>query len=231
MSEDKVQAEIVPPAFSDPTWSDFVIGQLTADEVIEGFPKTDGLRRLVEKYVGEIVEMNSSIVQAPNSGNNDRAVITVQICVRKQNGDISRFSGAADACTRNSDPPYNMYPTSIAETRAYGRAFRNALRIKTAVAEELSKNADYAAETADSELKISGPQIRGIEHQCKLLDMNVEHFVNSGEVKYSSIKQVPLNKATLMMRTLNQYQNGERKDIPDAYKGFVKDWRTTFLGD
>ena len=227
MSDEKVE---VQPKFTDPTWSDWVQAQLASDELIDGAPKTDGLRRLVEKYIGDIVEMDSVIVQPPNPTNHERAVVSVTITINCQDERQLRFSGSADACTRNSDPPYNMYPTAIAETRAYGRAFRNALRIRNAVAEELSNNASYAAENVDSDMKISSPQINGISNLCKMLDIGVEKFVNGGEIKYKNIKEVPLNKATLMMRTLNQYQNGERESVPDTFKGFDKDWRNTFLG-
>jgi hypothetical protein len=228
MAENK---EETIPSLTDPTWSDYVLGQLATDELIEGNPKTDGLRRLVEKFIGEIDSMETTIVQAPNSGNLDRAVVTARIVLRNKDGHVKTFTGSADACTRNSDPPYNMYPTSIAETRAYGRAFRHALRIRTAAAEELSNNATYAAESTDSGIKITGVQIKGLANLCSITDINLEKFVNMGEIKYKNLKEVPLNSATLMMQTLNEFQNGERKNVPEAIKGYDKNWRTSFLGD
>ncbi len=229
MSEEK--KEIVVPTFKDHTWSDWVLSQLKEDELIDGAPKTDGLRRLVEAYVGDIVQMDTNVIQAPNNDNMNTAVVTVRVIIEKEPGTQRIFSGSADASTRNSDPPYNQYPTAIAETRAYGRAFRNALRIRTAVAEEISKNAEYASETDDGGKKITSPQISGINNLCKMLNINVEKFINSGELKYRSIKEVPLNKATLIMKTLNEYQNQKRETIPETFTGYDKDWRTSFMGE
>jgi hypothetical protein len=228
MSEEKKEEFV--PTFKDAKWSDWVLSKLESDELIDGAPKTDGLRRLVEAYVGEIVDMKSVIVQPPNNENFNTAVVTVRVHILKD-GDVKSFSGSADASTRNSDPPYNQYPTAIAETRAYGRAFRNILRIRTAVAEELSKNAEYVSETSDSDRKITGPQIKGIDNLCKLLDINVETFINSGELKYKSIKEVPLNKGTLIMKTLNEYQNNSRNKIPETFLGYKKEWRDSFMGE
>ncbi len=221
------------PSLHDPEWSDWVLGQLAEDELINGSPKTDGLRRLLEKYVGEIVDVTTHVMQCPNVENLGRAVVVAKITIDKKDetGLIRsvRFSGSADVCARNCDAPYNQYPVATAETRALGRAYRQALRVRKAAAEELSENAEYAAESPEDNMKITDAQINGIESLCKRLNINLQALVNAGTTEYPKITEVSLSKATNMIKLLGDYQRNN-KEIPEKFQGYDKSWRSTFGG-
>ena len=220
------------PTFTDPEWSDYVLSHLTEDEKYDGHPKTDGVRRLVEKFIGPITNVDTRVVQCPATDNHNRAVVNCSVTLNPgamtANGDYWTYCGSADADLRNTDAPFNQFPTAIAETRAFGRALRQALRIKTAVAEELSENAVAIAEQEDEQIKISDAQIKVLGTMCKKLDINLEKFVNGGVLKYDTIRAVSRNKARVMMKTLNEYSNASRKEIPEQFKGFDKNWETSF---
>lgn len=221
--------EEVVPSFTDVAWNDFIMSQFDASEMIDGNPTIGGLRRLVEKYVGEITGVHIDICQSPCSANLNRAVATAKISIRKENGDFRQYCGAGDSCVQNTDPPYNQFPTSMAESRALIRAYKTALRFTKPTSEELSKNAEAAADFVDNDTKVTDNQIKAIEVLARKININIEKFVNAGELKYKSIKELPRNKATLVMKTLGEYQNGA-KEVKQEYVGFDMNWQATFGG-
>ena len=229
MAEEVIQTA---PTYKDAHWTEYLLSKLDPDELVEGkFPKVDSLRRLVENYIGEISNVNTSVIQSPNDANGKTAVVLVNIGIQKLGGGYRTYSGCADASIRNCDPPFNQFPTAMAETRAFGRACRQALRITTVAAEEVSKNAEETVDIPENDVPITDHQIKGIEKLSKDLDINLEQFVNAGEYQYVSIKQVTRNKGTAIMKTLNEFKNGKRKEVPEKLRGFIKDWRNTFASE
>lgn len=225
MSEDK------KPTYKDVEWNDYVLNQLDEKEKIDGQPVTEGLRRLVELLIGEIIEVDTMIIAAPCPENLHKCVAKTKICIYLHDKDrpFNRvyFTGCADADTRNCDSPYNAFTTAMAETRALGRAYRQALRIRTNTAEELSQNAEASADYINSDVKINGNQIKGMDTLCSKLDINVVNFINSGELKYNKINEVSMNKGMQMLKVLNEYKQGS-KQIPETAKGYDKNWQEKF---
>jgi len=50
------------PEPTDEGWYDFLIDNLYENELVQGNPTTDGLRRLTEKFYGEIVKSKSEVI-------------------------------------------------------------------------------------------------------------------------------------------------------------------------
>lgn len=222
------------PKMTDLGWSDYVIEQLDASELVNGNPKVDGLRRLTELLIGEIVSVKTAVKDVPTNDNLGRATVEVAVMIQRhplENTNSSRhnyldYTCAADVHARNADAPYHLYPVALAETRAFGRCLRQALRIKTVTAEEVSTIAETNLE--EPTLAISEAQIKGISTLCKKLNINVQSFVNAGSVKYNSIKEVARSTATIMMKTLNEHQNNTRDSIPEKYAGYDASWAESF---
>lgn len=139
-------------------WTQYVLGQLSKDELDKGAPKTDGLRRLTEKLMG-IKAIVSNVVAAPNIDNGARATVVVNVTIE----DGSTFSGAADVHFGNTERMYAEHPVATAETRAEGRALRRALRlVKVLVAEELTKP-ENDSEPSGADKRILGGTLNSIK--------------------------------------------------------------------
>ena len=52
-----------PIADYDPEWSEFLLDQLADNELIHGAPTVDGLRRITERFFGEILGSRSVVLQ------------------------------------------------------------------------------------------------------------------------------------------------------------------------
>jgi hypothetical protein len=227
ITQEDTTTETIPTPL-DIGWTKYVISQLDESELQDNAPKTNGLRRVCEKLLGEIVETKSTVVQVPTPENLFRSTVEVTITIEKPDGKRLIYCDVGDACSKNCDPPYNQYPPAMAQTRALGRALRQALKLNVIAAEETSENAEYSAEVDDTAGPITDFQIRSLDKLCKQLNINLRAFVNMGDLEYSKIKNITKNKAQMMFKQLHKYQAKDGGNIPEKIAGYDDGWRTDF---
>lgn len=222
----------VRPQIHDPKWNDYVMGQFQEDELQNGAPTLDGLRRVTEKLIGEIVESQVDVVQVPTPDNNNRATVAVHLSIGKtdENGEVVawlRLSDAADVYHGNTDAPYNKHPVATAVSRAEARALRKALRLRKVIsAEEQSVAAELEESQTDefAPAPIGDTQIHLLNQAAKRHNINLVKYINSGEKQYDSIKDVTYSAAAKMIETIHKYKE---EPVPTAIKGYDPEWRNT----
>lgn len=213
----------VIPAMTDPGWSDFVMKQFTEDEIYDGNPTVDGLRRLAEKYVGEIIDSKAHSVAWPVGPGRDNCCATVEFTVVfLTNSGVKTYTEVADVTTSNTEELYRMYPSATASTRAEGRALRKALKLKRVVAAEEVKELSVE-EVENSNEKIKFSQVQYLKNVGRQIDVDVIKFVNSGSRQYKTYKEIPQAKAAEMIRTLSGFKTDMSK-IPAQLKGYKEGW-------
>jgi hypothetical protein len=132
------------PVISDVGWHDFVISHLDENELFDGIPRMDGLRRLVELLVGKInrVDTNVQILSTVN-----HPVIVVTATVELSNG--SSYSAASDASFYSVAPAFRNRLTAVADNRAKAKVYREILRLgNMSTSEEVSGSADLEDQEA-----------------------------------------------------------------------------------
>lgn len=204
--EDKMEDKM--PDMSDPTWTDYVIRQLEPDELYDGNPTTDGLRRIVSKLLGPIVESLPIIAQSPNPGNDNRAVIGWTIAIRWDGvpTDIRRFGDVADVYGGNTTNEYAIYASATAATRAEGRALRKALQLRHVVTSD--EVGDVAPKDPN---QITDAQKVFVAQICGRNGVSMSKLLQYGKEKYQSLDDVPYVTAVKMIQWLNKCQNGKEK--------------------
>lgn len=218
------------PKMESPAWSDYVLSCLTKDEMIEKNPTVDGLRRLVRKLLGPIVNSETNILQCPLPENKERATATVTITILRY-GETITASGAGDSYYGNTDSPYKNYPVAIAETRAEGRALRKLLGLRKVVAAEEKVSSVDSLENigADSIGKITQPQIQYLEVTCRdKLGINVRKLINNYFPEAQNIKDVSHAEALELFKVLSSYQS---TGVPEDLQGYDTDWKTSLTGE
>jgi hypothetical protein len=220
------------PHYYDPSWHDYVMSQFTPEELIDGkYPNVNALRRVVELLLGEIVD-SGPIETQTSMDNMSKAVVTYEVVIEwkldvKYDNllDLSdkniftpkRFRSVASSHIGNTDDVYAVFPESIAETRAEGRALRRALRLGVVCSDELTKKDTSEFVRQQQEMKntdgewnensfITDQQINSIVLLCERLKIDLDKFINSGSKSYSNIKEVSRSAAAGMLKRLNQYQ-------------------------
>lgn len=226
LSELEVTETELIPCIHDKEWHEYVMKQFTDDELIKGNPTTDGVRRVVEKLIGEIVEADVSVIEPAHVFNNKLTPVTVKYTVKvksRLSGDLLIYSDVADVSEFNTPPEFARHPAATASTRAEGRALRKILKLrKIVVAEEA--NAPPIEEVTMYD-KIRDDQINFIDTLCNRNQINVMKYVNSGSKVYTNIKDVPFDKAVEMLAYLSKLQQQFDK-IPEEIKGYDPEWKT-----
>lgn len=220
--------EVAPtePSMDSKDWSDFALSKFEEDEMIDGNPTVDGLRRVARLLLGDIIESSSRSIQAPNPNNGYSATVEHKIVIQLTRDVITAreivFTEIADVTTENTDPEFRRFASSTASTRAEARALRKALMLKRVVAaEEITE----VPPIENYDEKINSHQINFIDNICRRTKINVIKYVNSGAMRYEKIEDIPYGTAQKMLGVLSSYQRDPSK-IPNDIKGYIDGWRT-----
>lgn len=124
-----------------PEWTQYILGMFMPDELDNGNPRVEGLRRVSGLVLGDLVEEGCDLVSPPSNDNNFRACVKAWGVFVDHNGIRRRFEAIADANENNCTEDFQTYIVAMADTRAKGRMFRNALCLRRVVAaEEINKS-------------------------------------------------------------------------------------------
>ncbi len=221
------------PEMSDPKWHSYVMSHFLVDELDNGAPKVEGLRRVTQQLIGRIVSSGPvQVFPSTDSIGPGRATVVYQVEILPVGGTLLTFREVADSCAGNTDPEFVKYPVAIASTRAEARALRKALQIKvvsademvnTSVPDEITNNSvnKMVQEETGNDLNeyelITDSQIKVVGALCERLGIDVSKFINSGEKTYESIERVPKATAARMIKKLSLFQK-DMNEIPVAIK-------------
>ena len=222
------------PSNTEPEWHEYIMKQFTDDELFKGNPTVDGLRRLTELNIGEIVESYPQVVAPTHfvefGGRVRLSPVTVQyhIRVRRRSDDVTLYSSeVADTSDFNTDWDYAKHGTSVAATKAEGRALRKLLKLRKIVCAEEIANSPNKEEVSMYD-KINDTQVNFIDVLCRNNGLNVMKFVNMGSKVYTSIKDVPFDTAAKMVEhlsKLNTKAGAEGENLPENIKGYDTEWK------
>ncbi len=218
------------PEMSDVGWSDYVLRQLEDDEVYDGNPTTDGLRRIARKILGKVIYSAPDVVQAPNIMNDYHAVVKWVIKIQDWEDDIIEFGDCSDFGRYNAPVPkegeraidYARWASATAATKAEGRALRKALNLKRVIAaEEASSNTESYLPS-----KITPGQINFIDMMCQRNNINVLKLIGlSKKSNYKRVEDMPYGAAIQMNKYLSGGQNGGKTKFPESILGYDSNWR------
>lgn len=209
-------------------WTDYVLAELQANEQVDGNPTCSGLRRLVEKFIGEIISSKTAVVAAPSQMNDNRATVVVSLCVEGFDNLLREVDGAADCCVSNTDAPYNRFPTATAETMAESRALRRILRLNKVVsAEEVSLNAREPEENLVNTENddITRTQIRFLEVMAQKSKVNIKKVVHKHHPDVNNIKELSYKESKALQEVFASFQ---REAPPEDIIGYDENWRAEF---
>ena len=225
--------EEVVPSMDSTEWAEYVMGHFRLDEMDNGNPTCDGLRRVTETVIGPIVSRQIEVQQSPNSSNSGTATVicTVQVINNIPDHILYQMkiteSDAADVNKYNTDSPYYLHPTATAATRAEARALRKMLRLRKVVAaEELAgepESEDYVDAWRPSD-PVTEEQINLLDVVCQRCDINLMEYINSGESAYATVYALSKNKATSIIQHINKVQQG-KVEAPSGVGPYDANWR------
>lgn len=215
ISQDSTEKELryIPP-YGTKEWQDFIISELREDEIYKGNPLHTGLRRLTERYLGDIVSSGPIDVQVTNDINHPgRATVIYEIVILWKLGtpeyvnmdytfEKRIFRAVAECWTGNSPATFSVHPAATAETKAASRAFKTALMLSVHTADEMSNDKDPVLVVSEAEealfgrqndwtssMQISSTMKAFILDRCTELGIDVDKFMNIAHYVYKSQKE------------------------------------------
>ncbi len=196
-------------------YTEWMLSNLRPDELKEGHPKADGLRRLVEAYIGPIYSIQTKVIQAPTLENNYHATVRSRV-----NAGMQVVDACADASSKNTPIMFAKHPVATAESRAEGRAYRKLLRLTSIICAEENVKDDEIFDMGD---KITNAQLNLFDNISQKCDIDVLKWLESNGVK-TKPEDITRNKAQELCATLNGL-NSVRNNIPAEIKGYQSTWR------
>ena len=210
-------------------WHPFVMSLLDETELNEGYPKADGLRRVGELLLGDIIDSKPTEVFPVNGNSLGRATVSYSITFKWWDDSTRTYADVADVFNDgqygNIDDNFIVYALATASTRAEGRALRKALKLKVCTAEEISDKVKVKVSGSISvDDAITQNQIKFMNTRCKQLDVDVMRLVNSNGERYDRIERLTKKQASTLIEMLNSAGRGE-SEIPKEVLGYQENWR------
>jgi len=216
--------EEVKVTMLDPNWTDFILADLSREEMQtkdgKEYPKVDGLRRMVMKHLGDIIDNNSLVVQTPDNSNESRTTVVAQIVIETPDGRRKTASGVADCNFRNAEKTFSKYPGAIAETRAEGRALRKLLNLRTVAYEEMGTE---EAQDSDDPKYVTDTQLSAIDIIASRLKVNVRKMLKKHGLEVDKITKISYGEAQSFVNAL---QGLQQSGVDEDIIGYDSNWRT-----
>ena len=214
------------PSFNSPEWNDYVLSLFTNEELVDGNPTVDGLRRVTELVLGKIVSTRVDIIQSPTMSNGYCCVLKykIKIITEDEEKNILSYEAAADCSASNCDARFAVFATAVAETRAEGRVLRKALRLRKVIAAEEAAAVPHEDSLSDG--KITPTQIKFIEVLCQRNDINIVKYLSAAkDFKFTRrLEDIPYKSAVTVIAHLSEMQRNNASISP-KFKGFEQEWR------
>ena len=177
--------------YGTPEWQQFILGQLTADELVDGCPKCNGLRRVAQLYLGDFIYSGPKTYTITNLDENGTRIVTVSYEIvidwkltrnvgfsnMQDINDTRTFGGLAD-CVSNPTV-YGAHPAATAETKAESRALRKALALNVVTAEEKVTGQDSELPRAKKNSAIPKALVDIIKIKADQLGFNLTEALKS----------------------------------------------------
>ena len=205
--EENTNTDSVAPRVTDPMWTSYVMKQFATDELEGENPRVEGLRRVAELLVGEIIEERSELLSAPNMDNGFRAICKASVLFETMNGTMKRFEGMADAYEGNLTPDFAIYLVTMAETRAKGRCFKNALKLKRVVSAEEMRSGEDKQDIPYGSESIDGGQVTSIQIMCERLNISIPKLLKNMELGKDSLGSLTRTEAIIVAKRLGDYRS------------------------
>lgn len=219
-----------------PEWTEYVLSLLTSKELVNNRPTCDGLRRVFEILIGEIIGINSKIIQVPSITNLNRASVETTVTYRRWNPttieyDLFSITDVADVFSGNTAQPFCNFPTATASTVAEGRCLRKGLRLVKVLSLEETDVASETEQSISNEMALSVQpcnemQISVIKNLASKMDINLDKLLsamnNDKTISVASLDAIGYVDAQAIIKRLGEYKSGPDKGgkiIPESILG------------
>lgn len=235
----QVNDEVIPDITSD-DWTPFIMTKFKPDELHDGCPDYNGLRRIVTEYLGDIIDTDPDIRQTPNANNGNHSCVVMKITIDhppefywlgRLAGRTVRYGHVGDVFSGNGDKSQDVfawqYSSATCTTRTKASLLRDALRLKKVYArEEISA---ISPEESGVNGSMICSQARCLDMMCSRLKVNAAKFLTgvwrhlSKDKVSDDLNDVPYVIAQKALGIIQPWQHNRDKIDPKVV-GYDPTW-------
>lgn len=215
--------EAIGAPYGSSEWQDYIMAQFREDELVDGCPKCNGMRRIAQLVLGDII--SSKPVQIFVVGHEPRTVtVAYEIVfdwklntvvdygnIMNMSSDTRVFGGLAD-CTEEKTV-YGRHPAATAESKAEARALRKALALNVVTAEEKLTGADEEMPRAKDSAQITKALAGVLKAKMSALkldaDTTLKEFTQSVGTDCRSVDTMSMEEGRKLLAFLNKIQQAK----------------------
>lgn len=217
----------VLPKYGSPEWQEFIMELFREDELFDGCPKSNALRRVAQEVLGPVVRAGTKYTDVVVQGDVRAVTVSYEVEIAWQlefgvssvNLDYPMptriFGGVAD-CIENPQCTFSRHPAAFAETKAMGRAYKTALCLDTVTSEEKRSGYDnsYPEQKSPTDnSKISDQMLKMINVKLSTCKVNLKDIIAENPdlftTKVSSqgdLHKLSQHEAKELFKLLNSHQ-------------------------
>lgn len=201
--------------YASPEWSNYVMGLFQPDELMDGYPKVNGLRRVANLVLGDII-FSGPVNTLISHGEVKSIVVNYEIHVEwKLNipvgfgnlgftPQVRKFGALAD-CQENSSTMFGRHPAATADSKSESRALRKALALNVIAAEEVLTGAADEMPSTKGAAKITSALRSVIVAKCSSLKINLIEILSDRGYK-PNIEDLTMEEGRDLFTYINSFQ-------------------------
>ena len=216
------------PEMHDPEWTDYVMSDFVPDELKDGMPTCDGLRRVFRAIIGQILSCEMNVIKAPSMQDPSTTVqcrMQYKLHCKSCNG-ARQISDVFDVNPENTPWPYNKASVASAATKAEARVLRKALGLcRVYSSEEVQEGLDaiqsVSENVSDEHRPIADNAKTAIQSMSQRLGIDSAKLISSMEMEDKVLDQLSYKESHQVIARLNEYLRGEENKgmaIPEEIK-------------
>lgn len=206
--------------YGSPEWHNYVMGCFNPDELMDGYPKVNGLSRVANLVLGDIISSKAVDVLVTH-GENRSVTVNYEVQIEwklntpigfgnmNHNSQIRTFGGLS-CCTEDLSSVFGRHPAAVAESKALGRALRKALSINIIAAEEMLAGSDESAPKAKPTSPITKPLQDVIKVKANALNLSLEKVIADWLGEKRELSKFTVQEGRDFFEHINTFQQAKK---------------------
>jgi hypothetical protein len=226
---EKNESEIRIPEMHSEDWSEYILSLLGENELIEGMPTCDGLRRVFKVVIGDILGVDMNVLKAPTLQDPSATVkCTIKYAFNGPSyprGIVKDISDVFDVNSENTPWPFCKASVATAATKAEARALRKGLGLtKVYSSEEMHQGFESTEQVSSLSVNDEGNKLASDSAKIAIttlsnkLNIDFDKLFKFMGLEETSMPTLTYEQSHQVIALLNEFSRGKSnggQEVPE----------------